>query len=129
MIIGLINQKGGVGKTTIAISLAHSLTLKNPSDPVILVDADPQQSSLNWTEIREEELPFAIIGLAKKTLHRDLSPIIKNYKHVIIDSPPRVSDLARSCIAASDVVVIPCTPSPYDIWASEETVKLCYKLL
>ena len=124
MIIGLINQKGGVGKTTIAISLAHALTLKNPSESVILVDADPQQSSLNWSEIREDDLPFAIIGLAKKTLHRDLSPIIKNYKHVIIDSPPRVSDLARSCIAASDIVVIPCTPSPYDIWASEETVKL-----
>jgi chromosome partitioning protein len=124
MIIGIINQKGGVGKTTLSISLAHALTLKNPSESVILIDADPQQSSLNWSEVREKDLPFTIIGLAKKTLHRDLAPIIKNYTHVIIDSPPRVTDLARSCIAASDIVIIPCTPSPYDIWASEETVNL-----
>jgi len=124
MIIGILNQKGGVGKTTLSTSIAHELARKSSSDDVLLVDADPQQSALNWSEVREGKLPFAVIGMAKRSLHRDLPAIYKNYKYVVIDGPPRVTDLARSCIMASDIVVIPCTPSPYDIWASEETVQL-----
>lgn len=124
MIILLENQKGGVGKTTLSISIAHDLALRGTPDDVLLVDADPQQSALSWSEVREGALPFSVIGMAKKSLHRDLPAIAKNYKHVVIDGPPRVTDLARSCIMASDIVIIPCTPSPYDIWASEETVQL-----
>ena len=124
MIIGMLNQKGGVGKTTLSVSIAHELARKNTPEDVLLVDADPQQSALSWSEVRENKLPFAVIGLAKKSLHRDLPAIGKNYKHIIIDGPPRVTELARSCIMAADIVIIPCTPSPYDIWASEETIQL-----
>lgn len=124
MIIGMLNQKGGVGKTTLSISIAHCLAIQNPYDDVLVVDADPQQSALSWSEVRESKLPFTVIGLAKKSLHRDLPSISKNYKYVVIDGPPRVTELARSCIMASNYVVIPCTPSPYDIWASNETVEL-----
>jgi chromosome partitioning protein len=124
MIIGILNQKGGVGKTTLSISIAHELARRGSADEVLVVDADPQQSSLSWSEVREGRLPFAVIGFSKKSLHRDLPPIAKNYKHVIIDGPPRVTEVARSCIMASDLVLVPCTPSPYDIWASAETVEL-----
>ncbi len=48
----------------------------------------------------------------------------QGYDHIIIDGPPRVTDLARSAIMASDVVLIPVQPSPYDIWAADEVVKL-----
>jgi len=124
MIIGLLNQKGGVGKTTLSVSIAHNLAMQCSPEDVLLVDADPQQSALSWSAVRESPLPFAVIGMAKKTLHRDLTAISQKYKHVIIDGPPRVTDLARSCIMASDIVIIPCTPSPYDVWASEETIQL-----
>ena len=124
MIIGLLNQKGGVGKTTLSVSIAHELAIQSETDQVLVVDADPQQSAITWSEVRESKLPFAVIGMAKKSLHRDLPAIAKNYKHIIIDGPPRVTDLARSCVMASDIVLIPCTPSPYDIWASSETVEL-----
>lgn len=124
MIFGLLNQKGGVGKTTLSTSIAHELALKTTSDDVLLVDADPQQSALNWSEVRDGPLPFHVIGLAKKSLHRDLPSIAKKYLHVVIDGPPRVTELARSCIMASDIVLIPCTPSPYDVWASKEIVDL-----
>lgn len=124
MIIGVLNQKGGVGKTTLSICIAHELARKGSQEDVLLVDADPQQSALSWSEVRESKLPFAVIGFAKKSLHRDLPAIGKNYKHIVIDGPPRVTELARSCIMAADIVLIPCTPSPYDIWASEETVQL-----
>lgn len=124
MIIGILNQKGGVGKTTLSLSIAHELARRTCTDEVLVVDSDPQQSSLNWSEVREGKLPFAVIGFSKKSLHRDLPSIAKNYKYIIIDGPPRVTELARSCIMASDLVLIPCTPSPYDIWASSETVDL-----
>lgn len=124
MIIGVLNQKGGVGKTTLSISIAHTLARKSSSDHVLVVDSDPQQSSLSWSEVREGKLPFTVIGFSKKSLHRDLPQIAKNYKYVIIDGPPRVTELARSCIMASDLILVPCTPSPYDIWASSETVEL-----
>lgn len=124
MIIGILNQKGGVGKTTLSLSIAHELARRTSVDAVLVVDSDPQQSALNWSEVREIKLPFTVIGFSKKSLHRDLPPIAKNYKHVIIDGSPRVTELARSCIMASDLVVVPCTPSPYDIWASSETIEL-----
>jgi chromosome partitioning protein len=124
MIVGILNQKGGVGKTTLSISIAHELARRNSADEILVVDSDPQQSSLNWSEVRESKLPFAVIGFSKKSLHRDLPSIAKNYKHVIIDGPPRVTELARSCIMASDLILVPCTPSPYDIWASTETIEL-----
>jgi len=126
MIIGMLNQKGGVGKTTLSVSIAHELARddRNRPEDILLIDADTQQSALSWSEVRENELPFTVIGLAKKSLHRDLPAIGKNYKHIIIDGPPRVAELTRSCIMASDIVIIPCTPSPYDIWASEETIQL-----
>jgi chromosome partitioning protein len=124
MIIGILNQKGGVGKTTLSVNIAHELTRKNPNVKVLVVDSDPQQSALNWSEVREKSPPFDIIGFAKKSLHRDLPPIAANYEFIVIDGPPRVTELARSCIMASDIIIIPCTPSPYDIWASSETVAL-----
>jgi len=124
MIIGVLNQKGGVGKTTLSVSIAHELARRTSADDILVVDSDPQQSSLNWSEVREGKLPFVVIGFSKKSLHRDLPSIAKNYQHIIIDGPPRVTELARSCIMASDLILIPCTPSPYDIWASSETVEL-----
>ncbi len=57
-------------------------------------------------------------------IHKDLQSMAKDYDHIIIDGPPRVSELARSAIMAADLVVIPIQPSPYDVWAADEIVKL-----
>jgi chromosome partitioning protein len=51
----------------------------------------------------------------------------KNYDHVVIDGPPQVSELARSAIAAADLVLVPVQPSPYDIWAAQEVIDLIKK--
>ncbi len=122
MIISVQNQKGGVGKTTIAVHISHALALKKKR--VLLVDADPQGSARDWAAARGEEPPFPVIGLDRPTIHRDLPTVATGYDHVVIDGPPRVSDLARSAIIAADIVVIPIQPSPYDIWAADEVVKL-----
>lgn len=122
MIISVENQKGGVGKTTIAIHIAQALAMSNFS--VLLVDADPQGSARDWAAAREDEPAFSVIGLDRPTLHRDLPAIASNYDHVVIDGPPRVTDLARSVIIAADLVVIPVQPSPYDVWAASDVVGL-----
>jgi len=62
--------------------------------------------------------------LAKPVLHRDLPSLAADYDHVIIDGAPRNYEVARSAIAAADVVLIPVQPSGADFWASRETVNL-----
>lgn len=122
MIIGLLNQKGGVGKTTLSVSLAASLA--RDGSRVLLIDADPQGSALDWAAARQTDPLFSVVGLPRPTVHKEIAQIGQGYDHIVIDGPPRVTDLARSAIMASDVVLIPVQPSPYDIWAAEEVVKL-----
>lgn len=122
MIFGLLNQKGGVGKTTLSINLAAALVFEGAR--VLLIDADPQGSSLDWAAARHGDPLFSVVGLPRATIHKEIGTIAHGYDHIVIDGPPRVTDLARSAIMASDVVVIPIQPSPYDVWAAEEVVKL-----
>ncbi len=122
MIIGVLNQKGGVGKTTLAVNLAAAISRRG--DRVILIDADPQGSALDWAAARQEAPLFSVVGIPKASIHKELPALGRDYDHCIIDGPPRVTDLARSAILASDIVVVPVQPSPYDIWAAEEVLKL-----
>jgi chromosome partitioning protein len=122
MIIGVLNQKGGVGKTTIAVNLAAAFA--NSGARALLVDADPQGSALAWSSVRERNPLFSVIGMAKPSLHRDLPGLAKDYDFVVIDGAPRVNELGRSAILASDFVLLPVQPSPYDVWAAADTVQL-----
>jgi chromosome partitioning protein len=122
MIISVLNQKGGVGKTTLAVHIATVLARQGRR--VLLIDADPQGSALDWSAARPAESLFPVIGLPKASLHRDMPALSKDYDHVVIDGPPRVYDVARSAIMASDIVIIPVQPSPYDVWAAKEIVEL-----
>jgi chromosome partitioning protein len=122
MIISVQNQKGGVGKTTLAIHISHGLVLKGSK--VLLLDADPQGSARDWGAARDGSPPFVILGLDRPTIHRDLPAIAQDYDHVVIDGPPRVSELARSAIGAADLVIVPVQPSPYDVWAAQEIISI-----
>jgi chromosome partitioning protein len=125
MIVALLNQKGGVGKTTLATHIAGELALRGQQ--VILLDADPQGSALDWTQRRSQQgLPrlFSAVGLARETLHQEAPELARRSDHVVIDGPPRIAALARSALLAADRVLIPVQPSPYDLWASAEMVAL-----
>ena len=119
-VISVLNQKGGSGKTTIATHLARAIQLKGFS--VLLVDSDPQGSSRDWAAVNPEN-PVPVVGIDRPTIERDLKRIAdKDY--VIIDGAPQAADLAISAIKASDIIIIPVQPSPYDIWATSDLVDL-----
>ena len=62
--------------------------------------------------------------MATPTLHKELPPIAADYTDIVIDGPPRIHNLAKSIILATDLVLIPVQPSPADVWATAETVDL-----
>ncbi len=121
-VISVLNQKGGVGKTTLAVHLATAFARRN--ERVLLLDADPQGSALDWAAARNGKPLFPVVGLPKSSIHKELPGLSGTYDIVVIDGPPRVYDVARSAIMASDIVLIPVQPSPYDVWAAKEIIDL-----
>ena len=125
MIVALLNQKGGVGKTTLALHLAGQWAARGKR--VVVVDADPQGSALDWSGQRAKEaLPqlFGVLAFARETLHRAAPEIARNADLVVIDGPPRLAPLMRSALLAADLAIIPALPSPFDGWASGEILRL-----
>jgi chromosome partitioning protein len=94
---------------------------------VLLVDADPQGSALDWAEARARDghrRLFGVIGLARETLHRELPDLARSVDHVLIDGPPRATAIMRSAMLASDLVLVPIQPSAFDVWASNAVLDL-----
>ncbi len=121
MIVSLVNQKGGVGKTTVAINLAGCLS--EGGHRVLLVDADPQGSVLQWHSISKHH-PFQVEHCPSAAVLGNRKALAKKNDHVIIDAPPAMGEITRAILAVSDLAIVPITPSPLDIWSSKETISL-----
>ena len=121
MIISLVNQKGGVGKTTTAINLAASLTRKNCK--LVFIDTDPQGSAARWHTI-ENNKAFDIKHHPRPISHQDIDELSGHYDHVVIDAPPAIGDITQSILAITDMAIIPLSPSPVDIWSCDKTLEM-----
>lgn len=121
IIISVLNQKGGSGKTTISSNLAHAIALD--SHKVLLVDSDPQGSLRDWNEANGGEL-LPVVGLDRETLPKDLKAVSNGYDFVIIDGAPQIAKMSAAAVKAANLVLIPVQPSPYDIWACADLVDI-----
>ncbi|MCY4584602.1 MAG: ParA family protein [Bryobacterales bacterium] len=120
MILSFINQKGGVGKSTLSINAADCL--RRQGFRTLLIDADPQGTANDWAS-RRDELPFPVVPLARRNMAQEILSLAVHYDHVVIDGPPRAEVLSRAVIIASDLVVIPIEASGASDWASQTTIR------
>ena len=118
MIISLVNQKGGVGKTTLAINISWYYN-KVKESKVLLIDADPQGSCMLWGRSADRS-GLDIIHHARADLHKTIGDLSKGYRHAVIDAPPGTGDITLSALLASNLAIIPITPSPLDLLSTGE---------
>lgn len=110
--IGMVQQKGGVGKTVIATNLA--VAFQKRGYDVVLVDADPQGSARDWAA-KGEDTPMTV-GVDRPVVHKEL-PKLKGYDIAIVDGPGKLERMTVSIIKASDLCLIPVQPAAIDLWA------------
>jgi chromosome partitioning protein len=125
MIVALTGQKGGVGKSTIAICLAAEALARGRS--VLLVDADPQGTARTWGDVAAETgRPSPTVIAMGATMHHpgQLPQVAAPYDVVVIDCPGKFGDVQRSALMVSDVALLPCGPSAPDAWALATSLEL-----
>ncbi len=120
MRVAVANLKGGVGKTTTSIFLAAGL---HRSGRTLLVDADPQQSALLWSQ-QDPIFPYTVVSLPVRDLHRRLADLGRGYDHVVIDTGPADGAIIRSAVMAAAVVIVPASPTGLDVNRLMPTVEL-----
>ncbi|EGI0196861.1 AAA family ATPase [Salmonella enterica] len=112
-IISFLNGKGGVGKTTISVSVAWCLTLMGFK--VALCDTDPQGSVSNW--YNGDVCPFDVYSASDEKEIYNLRKSLNSYDYVVIDGAATISAISAAAVMVSDVVLIPVTASPLDFAA------------
>jgi chromosome partitioning protein len=121
MIISLVNQKGGVGKTSIAVNLGACLARKNYK--IQLIDMDPQGTALQWQSI-EGNMAFQVIHHPAPLSPDEAKAFSQGYDHLVMDTPPAIGEISKSVLHFSDLALVPVAPSPLDIWSSHNTVRM-----
>lgn len=123
IVIGIAALKGGSGKSTLAVNIACQLHSGNHR--VLLVDGDSQGTCRGWAAIAagaDRDTP-PVVGMGAE-MRRDLPRVAGGFDVAVIDSPPRLSAEQRAAMLVSDVVLMPVTPGPADVWALQETLAL-----
>jgi len=114
-VIALVGNKGGAGKTTLAVNLAAGLTRQ---DSVVVIDADPQGSALQWRAIAGDA-SAPPVAAAEADLQHQAIKLLLDYRTVVIDCPPSVhSPQTGAVLGFVDLALIPVQPSPMDLWAN-----------
>lgn len=120
-VISVLSQKGGSGKSTIAINLARCLQLKGFD--VALIDTDPQASAREWNALAADDF-YPVYGCDKGLSDKDIKHLEKLADYVIIDGAPRIEKSMADAIKLSDYILIPIKPSQFDVWACKDTIEL-----
>ncbi len=134
--ISLISQKGGSGKTTLALHLAVCAHLAGLS--TVVLDLDQQGSAGKWSLLRARAKGVAEDDLAEPEVHSSNAALLAQQKSrlqkagaqiLIIDTPPTATEVAQKAAQAADLVLVPCRPSAHDLQAVSPTVDMLTKLV
>lgn len=124
-IVAIAQQKGGAGKTTIAVQLG--VAWARAGYRVAMLDVDPQSSMSAWFALREETAPSSL-PIATSVQGWKLSTAIDRMKGdhdiLLVDTPPHAETDARIAIRAAGLILVPLQPSPMDLWATRPTMEL-----
>jgi chromosome partitioning protein len=126
VIITVVSQKGGTGKTTIATNL--SACYATVGHEVMLIDADPQHSALDWKADRQQKLPkINAVHLPEKNLFQEIQNLQGKYELVVVDVGGRITATARAAVAAAEFIIIPTLPSKLDMLSTEMFIQTVVK--
>lgn len=122
--IAVMSQKGGSGKTTLAVHLA--VAAEEDKERVVIVDADPQKSAGAWYEARDKDTPVVVCAAA--SMIRD---VMKAARHdgktlAVIDTAPHSAPDAVAVAEVADLILVPCRPFAFDIAAVDSTVRIVH---
>ena len=120
-VVAIVNQKGGVGKTTLATNLAWALA---QTGTVLLFDADPQGSARDWGHFNTSGPEnLSVHGASRDPLVEQVRRLTSRYDWVILDGPPGISNVSADAVRVADVVLIPAKASAFDVWAATDIVE------
>ena len=123
--IGLIQVKGGAGRSTLATNLAGELSKKGPT---VLIDADiPQGTSASWFAVRRDAGRAGNLTTDVARDHREL--IAKVAKHqasdyIVLDGPPRLAEMTRAILMLADKCLLPVGASLAEVWATSDVLAI-----
>lgn len=120
--IAIISQKGGAGKTTIAVHLAAAAELAGHA--ALVFDTDPQATASQWANWRGDKPP-EVIESSPNTLATKVEAVRKGgAEFIVIDTPPHADSAASAAMQLADLILIPCRPSAFDLAAIQTTARL-----
>jgi len=125
VIVSFTGQKGGVGKTTLAVCLAAEATARGRR--ALLVDLDDQRSASQWGDAavaRQRSAPNVVAMTAGMLTAGTLAAIAGDHDPILLDCPGRHEDVTRAALLCSDVAILPCGPGSFDAWALAASIEL-----
>jgi len=126
MIICLAGTKGGSGRSTTATNFA--CIAAGQGMKVLMVDADDQETSADFTAARKQDHPdapsFTCIKLTGRAVRTEVLDLAPTYDLVIIDTGGRDTTSQRAALSVSDVLLIPFAPRSFDIWTVDKVATL-----
>lgn len=120
--IAIISQKGGAGKTTLALHLAAAA--HDAGRVALVIDTDPQATASQWAAWREDAPPEVIDSPPPRLAAKIAAAQGQGAELVVIDTPPHADSAARAAVEVADLVLIPCRPSAFDLAAIQTSAKL-----
>ncbi|MFO0293290.1 MAG: AAA family ATPase [Alphaproteobacteria bacterium] len=128
-IIGIVQVKGGAGRSTVATNVAGELSKVGKT---VLIDCDmPQGTAASWVAVRQQNDQPDLFGGVQgdtATSHRELLDKVERWRgeadYIVLDGPPRIAELTRAILVLSDLALVPVGASVAELWATGDVVEI-----